>query len=318
MIPDTKKVRAQGAWISALRSCIEIKGPDSTKYLQGQLSQDIEAIPTGASAPSLLLSPQGKLVAWVGVTRLGQERYMIDVHSDWSDETHARLIRFLLRTDCEIVQRELTCITTFGPASASALSASSELVNKTDSGLEFQREQQWAGLSVVHNFAKTSTIGELQSALGLSQTRPLDTATVDSLRVEAGIAEMGAELDETTIPATAGLVEQSASFSKGCYVGQELVEKIDAKGKEMPKRLVGLVPVEKDLETKLVPGLPLQSDGRAAVTITTSGTSTVLGTAIAMGYANRRTPDGTIVTDPYLGTEITVCALPLIKEKADA
>ncbi len=63
----------------------------------------------------------------------------------------------------------------------------------------------------------------------------------EAVRIEAGIPVMGRELDERTIPAEAGVVDMSVSFTKGCYTGQELVARIDSRGGNVPRRLRGLV-----------------------------------------------------------------------------
>ena len=63
----------------------------------------------------------------------------------------------------------------------------------------------------------------------------------EAARIEAGFPRHGAELDERTIPAEAGLVEASVSFTKGCYTGQELVARIDSRGSNVPRHLRGLL-----------------------------------------------------------------------------
>src|SRR5271157_4775990 len=70
---------------------------------------------------------------------------------------------------------------------------------------------------------------------------PVDAAAYEAVRVEAGFPRHGDELDERTIPAEAGLVEASVSFTKGCYTGQELVARIDSRGSNVPRRLRGLL-----------------------------------------------------------------------------
>ena len=69
----------------------------------------------------------------------------------------------------------------------------------------------------------------------------VDAAAYEAVRVEAGFPRHGHELDERTIPAEAGLVEASVSFTKGCYTGQELVARVDARGANTPRRLHGVV-----------------------------------------------------------------------------
>src|SRR5690606_22728547 len=63
-------------------------------------------------------------------------------------------------------------------------------------------------------------------------------AVFEVLRIQSGIPRMGAEVDGSTIPAETGLVEESVSFTKGCYTGQELVARVDSRGGRAPRRVV--------------------------------------------------------------------------------
>src|SRR5215207_9778198 len=87
------------------RDVVYASGPDTETFLQGQLSQDVAALAVGASAPSLLLSPQGKLVVWLRVSRLAPEVMVLDTDAGWGDAIVERLQRFKLRTRCDLEQR---------------------------------------------------------------------------------------------------------------------------------------------------------------------------------------------------------------------
>jgi tRNA-modifying protein YgfZ len=77
----------------------------------------------------------------------------------------------------------------------------------------------------------------VKADIAAAGTRPLDAPWGDGDRVEARWPAMGKELDDKTIPAETGLVERAASFTKGCYTGQELVARIDSRGGHVPRRL---------------------------------------------------------------------------------
>src|SRR2546430_3889477 len=85
-----------------VRDVVLVRGPDAESYLQGQLSQDIAALDVGGSAFSFLLQPQGKVDAWLRVTRLADDEFALDVDAGWGDAVVARLRRFLLRTKADI------------------------------------------------------------------------------------------------------------------------------------------------------------------------------------------------------------------------
>ena len=91
---------------------------------------------------------------------------------------------------------------------------------------------EWGGLAGYDLFGPTVDI-----PVGAT---PVDADAYEAVRVEAGFPRHGNELDERTIPAEAGLVEASVSFTKGCYTGQELVARIDSRGSNVPRHLRGL------------------------------------------------------------------------------
>ena len=94
------------------RDVLLVKGPDAATYLQGQLSQDVAGLEVGASAFSLLLQPQGKVDAWLRVTRTAHDTFALDVDAGWGEHVLARLKRFLLRVKVELepVEWDVTAV----------------------------------------------------------------------------------------------------------------------------------------------------------------------------------------------------------------
>ena len=88
------------AWIE--RDVVRASGPDTAGFLQGQLSQDVDALAIGASTWSLLLQPSGKVDAWLRVTREADNEFVLDVDGGWGDKLIERLARFKLRTKCDL------------------------------------------------------------------------------------------------------------------------------------------------------------------------------------------------------------------------
>ena len=97
---------------------------------------------------------------------------------------------------------------------------------------------------------------------------------------------MGHELDESTIPAEVGpwVIERSVSFTKGCFVGQELVARIDSRGGNVPRHLRGVV-----LGANVLPpvGAELVVDGEVRGTLTSVGESLDLRAPIALALVHR-------------------------------
>jgi folate-binding protein YgfZ len=102
------------------------------------------------------------------------------------------------------------------------------------------------------------------------------------LRIEAGLPAMGAELTDRTIPAEAGLIERAVSLTKGCYTGQELVARIDARGGHVPRHLRGVI-VDGAIPA---PGDALTVEGREVGTVT-SGAAHPDGHGVGLAYVRR-------------------------------
>ena len=190
------------------RDVVLVRGADAATFLQGQLSQDVAGLDVGGSAFSLLLQPQGKVDAWLRVTRVAEDAFALDVDAGWGEHVVARLKRFLLRVKVELepVDWPVTAV--------------------VDGTLEVPADA-WKVVSELGG----EGFDVLNAAL------PDGEVDYEDLRIRAGVPRMGRELDESTIPASAGIVDRSVSFTKGCYTGQELVARIDSRGDKVPTKL---------------------------------------------------------------------------------
>lgn len=205
------------------RDVVAVVGPDARTYLQGQLSQDVEALEVGGSAETFLLQPAGKVDAWMRVSRLADEHFLLDVEEGFGPQVVARLTRFLLRTDCTVQEVQWDLLTVID-AEASAFST-------PVGGLALAVE--WPGLVAVDLLGPSV---ELPGGLAEGSSRDWEAR-----RIAAGIPAMGSEMDSTTIPGSTGVVERSASFTKGCYTGQELVARVNSRSAGTPTRIVRAV-----------------------------------------------------------------------------
>ncbi|MBI2709451.1 MAG: folate-binding protein YgfZ [Actinobacteria bacterium] len=199
------------------RDIVRVEGPDAGQFLQGQLSQDVAGLAPGAAAWSLLLQPAGKVVAWLRVQRAGPEAFALDVDAGWGAAVEARLRTFLLRTKATItVEPGVPWLAVRGEpfdVEGALPPPGPGVVGADLIGTHAEHAAAPAGAVVVGD------------------------AGWQAWRIRAGIPALGAELTEATIPAEAGpwLVAASVSFAKGCYTGQELVARIDARGGHVPR-----------------------------------------------------------------------------------
>jgi folate-binding protein YgfZ len=225
------------AWID--RDVVRAAGPDTLTFLQGQLSQDVGSMGTNESRWSLLLAPTGKIDAWLRITRTGDEVFELDTDHGFGAAMVQRLSRFKLRTRCEFDAVEtVKCVAVRG---------------QRGDGLPIV----WPGVDgydVLRADAVPDGVDERDG--------------YEELRIRCGVPTMGRELTESTIPVEAGqwLIDASVSFTKGCYTGQELVARIDARGGNAPRPVRGLrIPGQLD-----VGAVVTAVDGRALGALTSA------------------------------------------------
>ena len=214
------------------RDVFSVSGPDALDYLQGQCSQDLAPLAVGATVESLILSPQGKVDAWVRVTRTEDDTFVLDTDPGCGPAAVARLERFRLRTKVTIETLAWVCLSVRGPATSMAeRPAGVALVLAVD-------EPGWSGRDLLGPVpdGDPDLTGWLPD--GATWCSP---ESWDAVRIEAGVPMGGREVTASTIPAEAGLVDRSVSFTKGCFTGQELVARLDSRGSNVARRLAGLV-----------------------------------------------------------------------------
>lgn len=216
----------RGAAIVVPRTVVEVNGEAATSYLQGQLSQDVENLAIDDSAYSFVLEPQGKVVVWFRITRLDENRFILDTEAEWAETLVGRLERFKLNTPVRfnVLEAQMLALRTTAASSGEVPKVGSKPLLAIPVS-----EGAYRGWDVLGEGLK------LPSSLdALAET------VFDALRIESGLPAMGREIDDKAIPAATGMLERSVSFTKGCYTGQELVARMDARGNRAPQQLVGL------------------------------------------------------------------------------
>jgi folate-binding protein YgfZ len=258
------------------RDLVRIEGPDAATYLQGQLSQDVLRLGVGASAWTFVLQPQGKVDAWFRIARVDDEAFEADVDAGSGEQLLARLQRFLLRTKAELSLTTVPMVAVRGGADVAVPDGARAA------------DPAWPGITGV-------------DLLGADELPGGVTAwTADELeraRIESGVPAMGSELTESTIPAEAGVVERSVSFTKGCFTGQELVARIDSRGGNVPRHLRGLV-----TDGELPVGAEVVVDGKVVGQVTSSVADR------ALAYVGRAVEPPTEATVD--GHPVEIVALP--------
>lgn len=287
------------------RDALQVTGRDAVTFLHGQVSADVTALGVGESTWSLLLGPRGKLDAWVRLTRTDDDEVLVDVDAGWGEATLARLRRFLLRVDVSLRTVQFGWLALRGPRSGdlAAVLAGARGANRAVA-------VDWRGLAGVDIAVPVGSVVDTGGSVEVH-----DGDLLEVLRVEQGWPAMGHELTGATIPAEIGrwFVDASVSFTKGCYTGQELVARIDSRGSETPRRLLGLRFDAASVETSAppVPGSSVVVDGERRGEVTSIVDSSVVGTEVALCLLYRSVAVGDVVEVD--GVPADVVELPFVR-----
>jgi folate-binding protein YgfZ len=289
---DYAALRTAAGAVRLRRDHIRVAGPDAASFLQGQLSQDVDAVADGGSAWSFLLQPQGKVDALVRVRRHGGEEFFLDVDGGFGDAVMARLNRFKLRVKVDVDGAALHTLAIRGPQ-ATAPSLDGRAIRAVDAS--------WPGLpgfDLVADEEPPPPEGVPVCALDAYET----------VRIEAGIPVMGREVTEATIPPELGIVERTVSFTKGCFTGQELVARIEARGGHVPRRLRGVV----GDGTTLAPGDALFVGDKKVGVVTSAAYSPARKATVALAFVARSVEPPAEVVVGSQTAPVRVEALPLV------
>ena len=203
-------------WVSIERDVLTVTGSDAKTYLHSQLSQDIASLQPGDVRVSLLLQPTGKVDSLLRVTCAAADRFVLDCDPGFGESTVARLSRFKIRVNAEIELQRQTW-RAVRSLESDALSIEGAIPAWRQDG------------TAVDVFSPTMTLP--------STLREGTHSEFEEARVRALWPVMGVDISTEMIPAETSVVDVAVSFTKGCYPGQELVERMDSRGSMAPRRL---------------------------------------------------------------------------------
>jgi folate-binding protein YgfZ len=233
---------------------VAVEGPDALSYLQSLVSQDLDPLADGESTRSLLLQPQGKLTAVFSLLRISNEAAVLATDEGFGAPLAEALQRFRIRVKAEIVDRSdiwgVLSVRSAGPIVVPARENT------------FAIPADWPtqhGVDIVGPF---DALRQVRDELVGSGAVLGDFDTYERMRIEAGVPRQGVDVDERTIPQEAFLEHSTVSFTKGCFLGQELVCRIDTRG-HVNRYLRRL-----ELDVVPTPGAEIVLDERTVGTIT--------------------------------------------------
>ena len=229
------------AWIAPERpDVVSFSGDESLRFLNDIISQELGDMEPGQVRRSFLLEPQGKLRFLLWVIR-EDDRIGLVTDPGRGGELAEALGRYRIRVDVEIEEEPGEVWLVIGGWEGYDIS--------------------WPGVE------RRLVIGKRP------QLETGDEARYEALRIRAGEPRWGVDVDDATIPHESGLVPSSVNFDKGCFLGQELVARIDSRGGNTPRNLLRL-----ETDAELAAGDPVIFDGAEVGTVT----SATFGVALAM------------------------------------
>jgi folate-binding protein YgfZ len=209
------------------RGKLRLTGGEAAEYLQGQVTNDVEALEPGSGCYATLLTHKGKIAADMRVLR-GPDFLWLDLEPPALPVMARNAGMFGIGRDVKAddVTADYAILSLIGPAARDALDVAPP-------GAEHAWVEGEHGLYVATDFGvdvicPAADADGVRAALGVE---PVSEDAAECLRVESGRPRLGFELNSETIPEEAGLNERAISFTKGCYVGQETVARLHYKGK---------------------------------------------------------------------------------------
>ena len=217
------------------RGLLIVSGAEAAEYLQGQLTNDIEAVEPGDGVYSALLDRKGHMQADMRVLRPGDgPELWLDLEAAGFEAARRHLQMYKIGREVEVVDvtGERLLMSLIGPRSVEIAGGAALPENSCETvsiaGVECLSVGTEAGIDLFVPTAERERVAEALHSAGAVEVSP---AAAEILRIEAGRPRFGAEMRTETMPAEAGIVEQAVSFTKGCYIGQETVARLHYKGK---------------------------------------------------------------------------------------
>jgi aminomethyltransferase len=328
--PEYAALRETVALIdSNYRAYFSFTGPDRQRYVNAILTSNVRDLKAGQGTVGLLLNPQGHILAEVETFAL-ENSILTGSHAMIRERTLTTFDKFIIMDDVtlEDVSDSFGTLDMAGPQTAALLAALGAPGFADLAVLAHQEttlgkipcrvvRRELAGSPAATLIASREYLPALWTDLAAGVRRhggvPAGMDAQNSLRLECGIAWFGNDYDDRQIPHEAGLEHSHISYEKGCYTGQEIVERVRSRG-HANRRLAEL---SFAAEQPPAPGTKLLAGGAEAGNVTSAALSPTLGQPIGLGYLRREhSAIGTQIDAS--GTPAKVIEAPLSKDKTSA
>ena len=287
-------VSACGVYDLGWRSKIVLTGSDRVRWLNGMITNNVRDLATGHGVYAFLLNAQGHIQADLYAFQRG-DSLLVDFECLRREKILQLFDHYIIADDVEVtdVSGALTALGLTGPESRPVLERAGIAVPEL-AYLQFA-EVMWheIGITVLHSgeeareswqvWIAPEHVTRLWDALMQAGARPTGTAALNFFRIAKGIPQFGQDIRERDLPQETGQM-RALNFTKGCYLGQEIVERIRSRG--AVHRQFGAFTVEGELPA---PGTKIETDGKDVGEVTTSAVLPLAGgdRKVALGYLRR-------------------------------
>lgn len=331
-------VRESGAGLIDLsaRGRLLVSGSEAVLFLNGLITNDMKTLEENRWMPAVFPNVQGRLLASVRVIRIADDRtgknavptFLLDTEPATSQRVFRTIEKFTFAGDFHVtdLSTETALISLQGKTAAEKLNAVlGDAVAAIEGGAVMQTSWQEETITVLRA-AHAGTTGfdllvsasqapSLWNALAAVGAQPVGHDALELLRIEAGVPRYGKDMDDTTVVTETNL-DEAVSYTKGCYIGQEIIARIKYRG-HVAKKLRGLMFERLSGPARVTGGQATinSSGGKDIGRITSTAFSPHLGCRIALGYVkHEHTASGTEVSVESL--PVRVVDLPFIKDAA--
>jgi folate-binding protein YgfZ len=302
-----------GIFDMSFRSRLCLTGADRVRFLHGQVTNDVKRLNAGEGCYAALVTAKGKMLSDFNILCLADE-LLLDFEPGLTETVSQRLEKHLVADHVQVVNvaSAYGLLSVQGPkadAAVRGLGVFPEIPAKVCAFAKFVDptlgelylvNQPRLGSKGFDLFAPTASLGAIAdkwiAAVKSVGGRACGWQAFDLARIEAGIPRFGVDMDETNIPLECGIEDRTISYSKGCYIGQEVINRIHSVG-HVTKELRGLQ-LTNDLKQLPVKGDKLIHDHKEVGYVTSAARSVALQANLALGYVRRE------ANQP--GTELTL------------
>ena len=241
------------------RGVLAVAGADRKGWLQGLLTNDVGSLQEGETRYAAYLTPQGRMLSDMNVIERGG-RILLDVPAPLAASLRDRLDGLIFSEDVQVTDESATL---------------------------------WVW-TVIGTGRLDDVVGETLPA-ELTALTPVEFDTFEVIRIERGVPRFLADMDEDTIPLEAGIEDRAISFTKGCYVGQEVIVRVTTRGGgRVAKKLVGwiadasaeIVPLRDARIVSFDPSTSLRA-GKDIGRVTSAAFSPTINRVVGLGYVHR-------------------------------